>query len=130
MLIFKAHAKPITAVAFSPSGTLLATASGTERLVRLWQLGSDKPKKLHEWPMHFPSSVAFSPDSRIVAAGSLRELGAWNLDGTAIIADKASAPKLCISSKGVLYAHGMVSTRRRLARPARSSSGTSPTELR
>ena len=56
MLIFKAHAKPITAVAFSPDGTLLATGSGTERIARVWQLAApgggllDKPKKLHEWP--------------------------------------------------------------------------------
>jgi WD40 repeat protein len=112
MLIFKAHAKPITAVAFSPDGTLLATASGTERLVRLWQLGTDKPKKLHEWPMHFPSSVAFSPDSQIVVAGSLGALGAWQPDGTAVIDEKVGAPKLCVSARGVLYAHGMVSTRR------------------
>ena len=112
MLIFKAHTKPITAVAFSPEGTLLATASGTERLVRLWQLSSEKPKKLHEWPIEFPTSLAFSPDSTIVAAGSLGRLAAWDVaTGAAAFDAKAGASSICCADD-LIFAHGMMGTTR------------------
>ncbi len=121
MLIFKAHAKPITAVAFSPDMALLATASGTERLVRLWQLTAagggllDKPKKLHEWPLEFGANVGFSADSKILVASSMGALKAWDLsrDVTPVIeADKASANKMCVSSNDIVYAHGFRVTKR------------------
>lgn len=120
MLIFKAHAKPITAVAFSPDGTLLATGSGTERIARVWRLAApgggllDKPAKLHEWPLEFVANVGFSADSKLVVASGMQKLGAWKVaDGAPVLeVDKPSANKLCVSSQGIVYALGFVETRR------------------
>ncbi len=120
MLIFKAHAKPITAVAFSPDGSLLATGSGTERIVRVWQLVApgggllDKPKKLHEWPNEFVANVAFTADSKIVVASGMQMLGAWTVaDGKPVLEEpKASANKMIVSPQGIVYAHGFMETKR------------------
>lgn len=115
MLVFKAHAKPITAIAFSPDGKLLATASGTERNVRVWDLTSDKPKKRHEWPLPFSNGVGFSSDSRIVVAGASEGVRAWDIAGdsaVAIIEASSPAHKLCVSTNDVIYAHGFVATKR------------------
>lgn len=119
MLIFKAHAKPITAVAFSPDGTLLATGSGTERIARLWQLVApgggllDKPKKLHEWPHEWVHNVAFSADSKVVVASGMQKLAAYTTaDGKPVFAsDQANGLKMCVS-KDVIYTHGFVDTKR------------------
>ncbi len=120
MLIFKAHAKPITAIAFSPDGTLMATGSGTERIARVWRLAAPgggllaKPEKLHEWPNDFVGNVAFSADGKIVVASGMQKLGAYTVaDGKPVLeVDKASANKLCVSSLGTIYGHGFIQTKR------------------
>jgi WD40 repeat protein len=121
MLIFKAHAKPITAVAFSPDMTMLATGSGTERLFRVWRLVApgggllEKPEKVHEWPNEWVANVAFTTDSKIVVASGSQKLAAYDLaaKGKLVLDEaKASGFKMCVSSKNVIYAHGMVATKR------------------
>jgi WD40 repeat protein len=120
MLIFKAHAKPITALAFSPDGRMVVTASGTERNVRVWDIGAgDKPKKLHEWPLPFSNGVGFSSDSKIVVAGAAEGVRAWDLENDAalIVEAKFSAHKLCVSPSDVVFAHSFMATKRFSLRP-------------
>jgi WD40 repeat protein len=121
MLIFKAHGKPITSIAFSPDVSLLATGSRTEKLVRLWQLAAhgggllDKPKKLQEWKADWVDNVAFTADATILVGGGMKQLAAWNLaDGGKPILEvpSASANKLCVSPQGILYALGFMMTKR------------------
>jgi WD40 repeat protein len=53
---------------FSPDGTILATAGGSEYEVRLWDVESGD--LLHSLPHNDQlSSIAFSPDGRLLAVG-------------------------------------------------------------
>jgi WD40 repeat protein len=63
------HPDQVCQVLFSPDGTLLATATGSSRMVRLW----DAPRR--EERARFPAfgkkvtALAFAPDGRLLAAG-------------------------------------------------------------
>ncbi len=75
---FKAHDKQIVALALSPDGKLLATAS-TDQTVRLWNL--DTGERLYELGsfLRAPSSIQFSPDGkRVAASGRDRWLKIWD----------------------------------------------------
>lgn len=84
------HSDAVTALAFSPDGTVLASAS-EDRTVRLWNTETgDLLRSLRKRPAQ-PSSVALSPDGKILAVasfdGSVRlwDLGSgnvlWTLEG-------------------------------------------------
>ncbi len=61
------HAGGIASVDFSPDGQLLATGGGDKK-IRVWHVGTGKPR--HEWngPTSFTCAVRFSPDGKTVAA--------------------------------------------------------------
>jgi WD40 repeat protein len=63
-----AHAEEIHAVAFSPDGTILATASA-DRTVRLWE--PENGRSMGDLTGHkdIACAVAFSPDGKLVATG-------------------------------------------------------------
>ncbi len=71
-IVLYGHAASVTAVAFSPDGQRLATASD-DRSARLWDLSAAAPAQVplvltgHELGV---SAVAFSPDGRWLATGS------------------------------------------------------------
>ncbi|MCT2588801.1 WD40 repeat domain-containing protein [Streptomyces sp. N2-109] len=65
---------PLTAVAYSPDGSLLAAASTDDGLIRLWDV--DEPGRPRRIPRTLTGheaevlAVAFAPDGRTVASGS------------------------------------------------------------
>ena len=69
----------MTAVAFSPDDTLLATSS-FDHDVRLWHVGTGNPAaRLPRAQFAVVSSVAFSPDGRWLLSPSATTVGLWEV---------------------------------------------------
>jgi WD40 repeat protein len=86
MLTLEGHAGPIAALAFSPTGEMLASA-GAGGSVRLWS----PPTDLGVLSSHTQSvqALAFSPDGHYLATGGLdRMLNVWDLRDRKLIISK------------------------------------------
>src|SRR5262249_21630406 len=70
------HTNTVSALAFSPDGTRLASGSG-DQTVRLWDLLSGKEPTTLRKHTNGVDSLAFSPDGLLLASGST--------DGTAVV---------------------------------------------
>jgi cytochrome c len=77
-LVLDGHSGPIVALALSPDGATLASASW-DHTVRLWPLNGGAPRVLEGNAMNV-NGVAFSPDGRdLVSAGYDATLRVWRL---------------------------------------------------
>ncbi|HEV3258702.1 MAG TPA: WD40 repeat domain-containing protein [Gemmataceae bacterium] len=73
------HKQPIWSLAFSPDGTLLASASTTEAPI-LWEVATGKFLRRLQGKEHDPQFLTFSPDGRILASGdSWNKLRLWDV---------------------------------------------------
>ena len=78
--VLHGHTDAIEGIAFSPSGSTLASASG-DRTVRLWRVGAGG-----DYPLGAPLrangplySAAFDPTGQILASGSVNRIILWSI---------------------------------------------------
>jgi WD40 repeat protein len=74
--VLEGHTKPITALAFSPDGTLIASGAEDNTII-VWDAKNGNQLKVLQGHSGAINSLAFSPDGKLLYSGSL--------DGTVII---------------------------------------------
>lgn len=101
------HVNPISSVAFSPIGTLIATASH-DHTIKLWNLQgelSDSVIRTHSLEV---TSIAFSPAGDKLVSGGMDGAKLWNLeDNQAInLTGSISVSAVAFSKDGTIIATG------------------------
>jgi eukaryotic-like serine/threonine-protein kinase len=82
---YDGHAECVNAVAWSPDGTLIASASD-DGTADVWDLNGDSIVSYDGHSGHTVHAVAWSPDGTLVATGSSDNTAdVWNLEGDRIV---------------------------------------------
>lgn len=106
--VLEGHEAPISALAASPDGTMLASASW-DRSVRLWPLAGGAPRALEGHTQNV-NGVAFSPDGRTVVSVSYDlSVRIWPLSGSSaatVVAIPSPLNAVAIASDGEIAAGG------------------------
>jgi len=80
IVVLEGHSKPITALTYSPDGTLIATGSKDNTII-VWNAQSGNQLKVLQGHSGTINSLAFSPDGKMLYSGSLDgTVITWNFD--------------------------------------------------
>jgi cytochrome c len=106
--VLEGHTAPIAALAVSPDGTTLASASW-DQTVRLWPLAGGAPRVLDGHTQNV-NGVAFAPDGRTLVSVSYdQSLRIWPLAGSAspvVVAMPVPLNAVAVGSDGEIAAGG------------------------
>ncbi|MGH6704987.1 MAG: WD40 repeat domain-containing protein, partial [Bradyrhizobium sp.] len=106
--VLEGHTAPIAALAVSPDGATLASASW-DHTVRLWPLAGGAPRVL-DWHTQNVNGVAFAPDGRALVSVSYDQtVRVWPLLGSSaptVIAMPTPINTVAIGHNGVIAAGG------------------------
>ena len=97
----------VIAVAFSPDGRRIATAScergfqeggGTSATCQIWDAGTSRPLTQLLPHINWPSALAFRPDGRVLATGDYSgAVHLWDVETGASLGPMLSAPSIVFS---------------------------------
>jgi cytochrome c len=106
--VLAGHTAPVVALAVSPDGTMLASASW-DHTARVWSLAGGASPRVLEGHQQNVNGVAFTPDGRaLVTAGYDATLRIWPLAGSTPVVTTLPAPlnTVAIAPDGEIVAAG------------------------